>query len=62
VLTTIAARHEDDVRRALHLPSTHALAALVALGHPRHAVTRLRRRTVEEFTTVDTFDGPRVQL
>jgi nitroreductase len=58
VITTMATRHEDEVRQVFAIPSTHAVAAVVALGHPVHQPTRLRRRPVDEFTTVDDFNGP----
>ena len=58
VLTTFAARVEPDLKPILHLPDGHAIAAMVFLGYPRQAPTRLKRRSVEEFTTVDRFDGP----
>ncbi|MCU1498330.1 MAG: hypothetical protein JWM47_2283, partial [Acidimicrobiales bacterium] len=29
-----------------------------ALGHPVHRATKLTRRPVAAFTTVDRFDGP----
>ena len=32
-------------------------AALVAMGRPKHPTTKLRRKPVPEFTTVDRFDG-----
>ena len=58
VLTTLLSRVEPDVAELVGMPDTHALAALVALGHPRHQPTRLSRRPVETFTTIDRFDGP----
>ena len=33
------------------------VAGLLALGHPKKVITKLRRRPVEAFTTVDRFDG-----
>ena len=30
---------------------------MIQLGIPRHQVTRLKRRPVEAFATVDRFDG-----
>ena len=41
----------------LDLLDGHAVAALVALGRPRRPLTRLTRLPVEEFTSVDRFDG-----
>lgn len=58
VLTTMLIREEDAVRRLLGAPQTWAVAAVVALGHPVHAASRLRRRTVSSFATVDRIDGP----
>jgi len=59
VITTILTRQEPAVRALLGIPDECVLAAAVALGHPQHQPTRLRRRDVDEFTTVDRFDGPR---
>ena len=50
--------HEDAVRDLFGLPVDLAVAGLIALGHPVHQPTRLRRQRVEEFTTLGTFDGP----
>ena len=57
VMTTVAVRNEPDLLAALNIPAGHAVAAVVALGHPKHRVTRLTRRHVSAFATVDTFDG-----
>ncbi len=61
VITTMVVRHEDEVRELLRVPDSHAVAAVIALGRPVHQPTRLRRAAVEEFTTVDHFDGPRLE-
>ena len=61
VITTILTREEPAVRSILGLPDEYALVAAVALGHPQHQPTRLRRAAVPEFTTVDRFDGPPLQ-
>lgn len=57
VITTVLAREEAAVRELVGAPVGFGLAGLIALGHPVKQVTRLRRRAVEEFTTVDRFDG-----
>jgi nitroreductase len=44
VMTTMATRHEDDVRALLGVPDHLAVAAVVALGWPVHQPTKLRRR------------------
>lgn len=58
VMTTFICRREPQVRALLGLPPPYAIAGLLALGFSDHLPTRLRRRPVEEFTTVDRFDGP----
>lgn len=58
VLTTMVVRREADVRRLLHAPPELSVAALVALGRPARLARRLARLGVDEFTRVDTCDGP----
>ena len=58
VLTTFLSRVEPEVEQVLALPPDHALAATIFLGEPVHQPTRLARRTVDRFATIDTFDGP----
>ena len=58
VMTTFLTRAEDAAREVLGLPDGFALASMAVLGHPVKQITRLRRQSVEEFTTVDRFDGP----
>jgi len=57
VMTTIAIRREDDVRQLFDIPSSCALAALVALGRPVSAPKRLGRKAVDDFAWVDRFGG-----
>jgi nitroreductase len=59
VMTTIATRNEAGVREVLELPNDQIVASIVALGHPTNRATTLKRRAVEEFTSIDTFDGKR---
>jgi nitroreductase len=58
VMTTFLSRVEPDAAPVLGLPPDHALAATIFLGHPIKQITRLKRRTVAEFATVNRFDGP----
>ncbi|MGH4024642.1 MAG: nitroreductase family protein [Pseudonocardiaceae bacterium] len=58
VLTSVLARQEPAVRELIGFPDDHAVAGLIALGSPKRVVRNLRRKPVEEFTTVDRFDGP----
>ena len=58
VITTMPVYKEDEVKRLLGVPDTHAVAAVLALGVPKHEFSRLTRKPVDEFATVDRFDGP----
>ena len=58
VMTTALCRQEPAVKELLGIPDGFAVAALIALGHPKKVVTKLRRRPVEEFSRLDRFDGP----
>jgi nitroreductase len=58
VMTTFLARAEPAARPLLGLPDTWAVASMVFLGHPVRRPTRLTRRPVRDFATVDRFDGP----
>jgi nitroreductase len=57
VITTMPVHREDDVKTLLGVPDEFAVAAVLALGRPVHQPTRLTRKPVESFTTVDSFDG-----
>jgi nitroreductase len=59
VMTTIATRNEPAVREVLEIPSDQIVATIVALGYPADRATKLKRHSVAEFTTTDTFDGDR---
>lgn len=58
VITTFASRAEATTGPLLGLPDDHALVATIFLGHPVKQPTKLSRRPVSSFTTVDRFDGP----
>jgi nitroreductase len=57
VLTTFLSRAEPDAAPILGLPVDHALVATIFLGYPVHQVTKLGRRPMTTFTTIDRFDG-----
>ena len=57
VMTTVAIRNESGVLDALEVPPNYAVASIVALGYPAKTVTKLARRSVGDFTTVDVFVG-----
>jgi len=58
VLTTFLSRAEAQAAPVLGLPEHHALVATIFLGVPEHQATKLTRRPVEAFATLDRFDGP----
>jgi nitroreductase len=57
VLTTMVVAEEQKVKDLLGIPDPYAIAAVVPLGKPVRQVTKLRRRPVHEFVTVERFDG-----
>lgn len=57
VMTTVASRNEGQLLEALSIPTSFAVATVVALGYPTKRHTKLTRATVENFTTIDSFDG-----
>ena len=59
VITTSIANREPEAQTLLGLPRHAAVCALIPLGRPQKQLTKLRRRRVEEFTTIDRLDGPR---
>lgn len=58
VMTTAICREEPAIVELLGIPDSHVVASLIALGHPEKTITKLSRQPVEEFATVDRFDGP----
>jgi nitroreductase len=57
VLTTFAIRSEPEALAALGAPDGWALAAVIAVGEPERQPTRLTRRDVDTFATIDAFTG-----
>lgn len=57
VLTTYLAEKEPQVQKILGLPEQYAVAAMLPIGVPVKQLTKLRRNPVEDFVTVDQFDG-----
>ncbi len=57
-LTTFVAPAEAEVRRIFGLPEHFAVSALLPIGKPVKQLTKLKRKRVEEFTTVDAYTGP----
>jgi nitroreductase len=58
-LTTLICASEPEVKASFAIPDGQALAALMTIGHPvsERIPRRLSRRPVEEFATLDSFDG-----
>jgi nitroreductase len=57
-LTTFVAARESEAKALLGIPDHHAVAAMVPLGRPVKVLTKLTRKPVSAFATVDRFDGP----
>ena len=57
-MTSVLSRQEPELRKLLRIPEDHVLGTMLPLGKPEREVTKLRRIGVEEFTTLETADGP----
>ena len=57
VITTAIVPEEESVREILDLPDNHAIAAMIPIGKPVKQLSQLTRRNVEDFTTVDSYEG-----
>jgi nitroreductase len=57
-LTTFIAGREDDAKALLGIPDHIAIAALIPLGKPVKQLTKLSRKPVAEFATLERWDGP----
>jgi nitroreductase len=57
VMTTVAVRAEPELLARFSAPPGVALASVVALGRPESAPSRLRRRSVSRFASIDRLDG-----
>ena len=56
-LTTFLAASEPEVKTLFNIPEHYAVAALLPIGKPVRQLTKLSRKPVHEFTSIDTFDG-----
>ena len=56
-LTTLATAAEPELKTLLNIPDDHAVCAVVPIGKPVKQLTRLKRKSVEELCTRETFDG-----
>ena len=57
VITTAIVPEEESVREILDLPENHAIAAMIPMGKPVKQLSQLTRRSVEDFTTVNSYKG-----
>ena len=55
--TTMLVTEEPAVRELLAIPEDHALACVIPIGHPVKQPRRLTRQPVEEFVTLESYDG-----
>ena len=55
--TTFAAAKEDELRALLGVPDQYAFATMIPLGKPVKQLTKLKRKPVEAFATLERFDG-----
>jgi nitroreductase len=56
-ITTLAVAEEPRIQALLGIPPHVAVAAVMPLGRPARALTRLKRKAVQEFTMLERWDG-----
>ena len=61
-LTTFLAAAEPQVKELFQIPAHYAVSALLPIGRPVKQLTKLSRKPVDTFTTVDSFQGPSFDL
>jgi nitroreductase len=57
-ITTLAIAQEPKIQALLGLPPHVAVAAVMPIGRPTRALTRLRRKAVPEFAMHERWGGP----
>jgi len=57
-LTTFVGAAEPEIQALLGMPEHVAVAAMIPLGRPRKALTKLTRKRVDAFTHVGSWAGP----
>ncbi len=57
VTTFTSGDAEPEIQKLFGAPSYMAASALIPLGRPVKQLTKLKRKAVEEFTTIDALDG-----
>ena len=56
-ITTLAVAQEPKIQALLGIPPHVAVAAVMPLGRPVKQLTRLKRKAVEEFATLERWGG-----
>lgn len=59
-ITTMPVAEEPALQALLGIPEHVAVAAIIPFGRPLRQLTRLRRKPVDEFTTLERWDGDRL--
>lgn len=57
-ITTLAVAEEPKIQELLGIPRHVAVCAVMPLGRPVKQLTKLKRKSVPEFTTRERWDGP----
>jgi len=57
VLTTFLSNQETEAKTILNLPNHFAVASMIGIGKPKKQLTKLRRKPVEQFVRIDSWEG-----
>ena len=61
-LTTMPIAEEPRLKALLDIPEHVAVAAVIPFGRPVQSLTKLRRRSVEEFTHIERWGGGALEV
>lgn len=60
-ITTIPITREPQLKEYFKIPDHYAISSILTMGKPVKQLTKLSRKPVSEFTTLETFDGMKLK-
>lgn len=61
-ITTIPVTQEPKLKNYFNIPDHYAISAIIPLGKPVKQLTKLSRKPVSDFTTLEKFNGKTLSL
>lgn len=60
-ITTIPITQEPELKDYFKIPDNFAICSIMPMGKPVKQLTKLTRKSVSDFTTLETFDGEQLK-